>query len=152
MEIEVIKLDNENIEEVEVSSVIYDYTENISPEIFVKVKDIEIECFNVDSDEFVVGNIYDVTFSLITYKVNHITNETKSIFVKDKLGSTCFCTLSGKLTNIEIKYHEANDKQYYFQVGIVDCGIFVKIRIPMDFEANIGEYLYTDGRLDIKKA
>jgi hypothetical protein len=143
---------NNCIEKAEIIKLNFDEIERTFTEIYVRVNGKEVECFNPSSDtDYIIGNIYNVIFSLITFNVKKINNG-KKIEVKSKLGSVCHCTLYGELINMEIKYQEAKGHRIYYKYGYIDCGICVKVEMPLDFEANVGEYLYAEGRLDIKKA
>ena len=134
---------NKYLEEAEVKDCVYDEVEDLCTELIMEVKGLEIEAFNVSNDEsFKIGGKYIVTFNLLTSNIYNIPESLKTINVVSEIGYTCHCNVTGIIVFID----EENG------YGVIDCGIYIKVELPVTQMFTIGKYVKADGRLDIKKA
>jgi hypothetical protein len=146
-------MDNKYIEKIEIKDIIYYAIQKNEPVLTLKVKDFFISSFDpLTNDEFIIGKTLKATFSLLTKKVNKINLKNKYINVDlNRPGYICYCSLCGELVDI-ISNGNEKDQAPYYQNGIVDCGIYVRVEIPFNIEINVGDYLCAEGRLDVKMA
>lgn len=129
--------------------------------ITINIRGCELKCFVSDFEEkgtFFAGEKYNAILSLLPTILTETSEIKKEI--KNAEGYEEYCSLSGKLIEfvplIEFycdvkKGSNYIKKNYHYKYGIVDCSVFVAVKIPKGSNLKIGDYIKAVGRLDIRK-
>lgn len=161
-EIEIVNVEDDKYSlEVEIIDVKDFDIQKITANVIINIKGNKLKCFVSDFEEkgtFFVGEKYNVMLSLLPTVLTETSEIKKEIKNVERYEEYCY--LSGKLVEfvplIEF-YCEVKKgsnyikKDYHYKYVIVDCGIFVAVKIPKGSNLKIGDYIKAVGRLDIRK-
>jgi hypothetical protein len=131
--------------------------EEVTGEVKVRVRGVELACFtsSFKDERFSVGEKRHARLSLSKKVLSKIYKKEKRIRTGGRLD---LCVLSGEIVDfapIVHAYYDPGRGVYYTREdeehkdGIVDCGVYIAVEIWEGAELEVGDYIRAGGRLYI---